>query len=119
MCGEGLSRVMLGVWNEILVVLQHVRAIAHRRQVLDLLLKDLTCFDRPSSTGKAEDHAKDGSAGLAKVALDTPTGAIANRVRMSAVRTLHRSFSKSQSLLHLYKRCKCANPIFIILNNFY
>ena len=60
MGGEGLSRVMLGVWNEILVVLQHVRAIAHRRQVLDLLLKDLTCFDRPSSTGKAEDHAKDG-----------------------------------------------------------
>ena len=41
MCGEGLSRVMLGVWNEILVGLQHVRAIAHRRQVLDLLPKDL------------------------------------------------------------------------------
>ncbi len=33
---------MLGVWNEILVGLQHVRAIAHRRQVLDLLPKDLT-----------------------------------------------------------------------------
>jgi len=34
---------------------------------------------------------KDPSAGLATaVALDTPTGAIANRVRMSAVRTLHR-----------------------------
>ena len=33
---------------------------------------------------------KDPSAGLAAVALDTPTGAIANRVRMSAVRTLHR-----------------------------
>ena len=51
---------MLGVWNEILVGLQHVRAIAHHRQVLDLLPKDLTCFDRPSSTGKAEDLAKDG-----------------------------------------------------------
>ena len=51
---------MLGVWNEILVSLQHVRAIAHRRQVLDLLPKDLTRFDRPSSTGKAEDLAKDG-----------------------------------------------------------
>ena len=51
---------MLGVWNEILVGLQHVRAIAQRRQVLDLLLKDLTRFDRPSSTGKAEDLAKDG-----------------------------------------------------------
>ena len=33
---------------------------------------------------------KDPSAGLAAVALDTPTGAIANRIRMSAVRTLHR-----------------------------
>ena len=51
---------MLGVWNEILVGLQHVRAIAHRRQVLDLLPKDLTRFDRPSSTGKAEGLAKDG-----------------------------------------------------------
>ena len=51
---------MLGVWNEILVGLQHVRAIAHRRQVLDLLPKDLTSFDRSSSTGKAEDLAKDG-----------------------------------------------------------
>ena len=50
---------MLGVWNEILVGLQHVRAIAHRRQVLDLLPKDLTRFDRPSSTGKADDLAKD------------------------------------------------------------
>ena len=49
---------MLGVWNEILVGLQHVRAIAHRRQVLDLLPEDLTRFDRPSSTGKAEDLAK-------------------------------------------------------------
>ena len=60
MCGEGLSRVVLGVWNEILVGLQQVRATAHRRQVLDLLPKDLTRFDRPSSTGKAEDLAKDG-----------------------------------------------------------
>ena len=51
---------MLGVWNKILVDLQHVRAIAHRRQVLDQLPKDLTRFDRPSSTGKAEDLAKDG-----------------------------------------------------------
>ena len=60
MGGEGLSRVMLGVWNEILVRLQQVRTIAHRRQVLDLLPKDLTRFDRPSSTGKAKDLAKDG-----------------------------------------------------------
>ena len=51
---------MLGVWNEILVGLQHVRAIAHRRQVLDLLPKDLTGFDRPASSDKAEDLAKDG-----------------------------------------------------------
>ena len=51
---------MLGVRNEIFVGLQQVRAIAHRRQVLDLLPKDLTPFDRPSSTGKAEDLAKDG-----------------------------------------------------------
>ena len=33
---------------------------------------------------------KDPSAGLATVALDTPAEVIANRVRMSAVRTLHR-----------------------------
>ena len=59
-CGADLSRVVLGVWNEILVGLQHVRAIAHRRQVLDLLPKDLTRFDRPSSTDKAEDLAKAG-----------------------------------------------------------
>ena len=51
---------MLGVWNKIFVGLQHVRAIAHRRQVLDLLPKDLTRFDRPSSTGKIEDLARDG-----------------------------------------------------------
>jgi len=51
---------MLGVWNEIFVVLQHVRAIAHRRQVLDLLPKDLTRFDRPPSTGKAKHFAEDG-----------------------------------------------------------
>ena len=60
MCGEGLSRSMLGVWNEILVGLHYVCAIAHRRQVLDLLPKDLTRFDRPPSTDKAEDLAKDG-----------------------------------------------------------
>ena len=51
---------MLGVWNKILVGLQKFRAIAHRRQALDLLPKDLTRFDRPSSTGKAEDVTKDG-----------------------------------------------------------
>ena len=51
---------MLGVWDKILVGLQQVRAIAYRRQVLDLLPKDLTGFDRPSSTDKAEDLAKDG-----------------------------------------------------------
>ena len=51
---------MLGMWSEILVGLQHVRAIAHRRQVLDLLPKDFSGFDRPSSTDKAKDLAKDG-----------------------------------------------------------
>ena len=51
---------MLGVCNEVLVGPQHVCAIAHRRQELDLLPKDLTRFDRPSSTGKADDLAKDG-----------------------------------------------------------
>ena len=60
LCGEGFSRVMLGVWNEILVGLQQVRTIAHRRQVLDLLPKNLTSFDRTSPTDKAEDLAKDG-----------------------------------------------------------
>ena len=60
MCGEGLSCVMLGVWNEIFVALQHVRAIARRRQVLDLLPKVLSGFDRPSSTDNAEDLAEDG-----------------------------------------------------------
>jgi len=60
LCGEGLSRVVLSLWNEILVGLQHVRAIAHRRQVLDLLPKELSGFDRPSSTDKAEDPAKAG-----------------------------------------------------------
>ena len=49
---------MLGVWNEIFVGLQHVRAIAHSRQVLDLLPKDLTGFDRPSSSDQAEYLAK-------------------------------------------------------------
>ena len=51
---------MFGLWDKILVGLQHVCAIAHPRQVLDLLPKDLTRFDRPSSTDKAEDLAKDG-----------------------------------------------------------
>ena len=51
---------MLGVWNEILVALQQVGAIAHRGQMLDLLPKDLTRFDHPSSTEKAEDLVKDG-----------------------------------------------------------
>ena len=51
---------MLDVWDKIFVRLQHVRAIAHCRQVLGLLPKDLTHFDRPSATGKAEDLAKDG-----------------------------------------------------------
>jgi len=51
---------MLGVWDKFLVGLQHVRAIAHRRQVLDLLPKELSGFDRPSPADKAEDLAKDG-----------------------------------------------------------
>ena len=51
---------MRSVWDKILVGLQQVRAIVHRCQVLDLLPKDLTRFDRPSSTGNAEDLAKDG-----------------------------------------------------------
>ena len=51
---------MLDVWDKILVKLQQVRAIAHRRQVPDLLPKNLTRFDHPSSTSKAEDLAKDG-----------------------------------------------------------
>ena len=49
---------MLGLRNEILVGHQHVRAIAYRRQLLDLLLKDLTGFDRPSSKDRAEYLAK-------------------------------------------------------------
>ena len=51
---------MLGVWNKILVGLQHVRAITRRRQMLDLLPKNLTGFDRPSSTSNSEDLAKAG-----------------------------------------------------------
>ena len=51
---------MLSLWNEILVGLQQVRARAHRWQVLDLLPESSTGFDRPSSTDKAEDLAKDG-----------------------------------------------------------
>ena len=58
MCGEGLPLVVLGLWDEILVGPQHVCTIAHRRQVLDLLPKDLTSCDRPSSTDKAEDLSK-------------------------------------------------------------
>ena len=49
---------MLGLWDKILVGLQHVRPIAHRRQVLGLLPKNLTGFDRPSSKDKVEDLAK-------------------------------------------------------------
>ena len=51
---------MLGVWNEVLVGLQHVCAIAHRWQGLDLLPRDLTSYDRPPSTDKAENLTKDG-----------------------------------------------------------
>ena len=49
---------MLSVWNEIIVGLQQVHSIAHRRQVLDLLLKDPAGFDHPYSTDKAEDPTK-------------------------------------------------------------
>ena len=48
---------MLGVRNEIFVGFQQVRAVAHRRQVLDLLPENLSGFDRLSSTDKAEDLA--------------------------------------------------------------
>ena len=51
---------MLGVWKEIHVGLQKFCAIAYRWQTLDLFPKDPTCFDRPSSTDKAEGLAKDG-----------------------------------------------------------
>ena len=51
---------MLGMWDKILVGLQHVRAIAHRWQVLDLLPEDLAGLADPPSTGKAEDLARDG-----------------------------------------------------------
>ena len=50
---------MLSVRNKIFIGLQQVRAIAHRRQVLDLLPENLNGFDRLSSTDKAEDLAKD------------------------------------------------------------
>ena len=43
---------MLDVWDKILVRLQHVRTIAHHRQVLDLLPKDLNGFDRPLPQAK-------------------------------------------------------------------
>ena len=42
LCGEGLSRAVLGVWNEILVGLQQFRAPAYRWQVLDPFPKDLS-----------------------------------------------------------------------------
>ena len=51
---------MLGLWSEILVGLQKFRAIAHLRQVLDLLPKELSGFDRPPFTDIAEDLAKAG-----------------------------------------------------------
>ena len=60
LCDEGLIRVMLGVWGKILVGLQQVRAIAHRRQVLDLFPENYASLDRPAPTDKAEDLAKDG-----------------------------------------------------------
>ena len=50
---------MLGVWDQILVGLQQIRAIAHRWQVLDLLPEDLASLDGPPPTGKAEDLARD------------------------------------------------------------
>jgi len=59
LCDEGLFRVMLGVWGKILVGLQQVRAIAHRRQVLDLFPENYASLDRPAPTDKAEDLAKD------------------------------------------------------------
>ena len=168
---------MLGVWDKILVGLQQVRTIAHRRQVLDLLPRTLLFLivllpqtkprDMPKMKSTAsqsphwdffsDDHSefidfdegaglglwwacwecldslyqpvrdclvmdaenpadgshhhpfeielkglllegwifaswyslKDSSASLATVALDTTAGAVANRVRMSTVRTLH------------------------------
>ena len=51
---------MLGVWDEILAGLQHVRAIAQRRQVLDLFPENYASLNRPAPTDKAEDLAKDG-----------------------------------------------------------
>ena len=45
---------MLGVCNEILAGLQHVRDITHRWWVLDLFLKNPTGFDWPFPTGKAD-----------------------------------------------------------------
>ena len=51
---------MLGVWVKILVDLQHVCPIAHRRQVLDLFPENYASLDRPAPTDKAEDLSKDG-----------------------------------------------------------
>ena len=53
MGGKGLALIMLGLGDEILIGLQQVCAIAHRRQMLDLLPENSTGFDRPSSTDKA------------------------------------------------------------------
>ena len=50
---------MLDVWDKILVKLQQVRAIAHRRQVLDLFPENYASLDRPAPTDKAEDLTKD------------------------------------------------------------
>ena len=46
---------MLGVWDKILVGIQHVCTITHSRQVLDLLPKDLAGFDCSPSSDKAEE----------------------------------------------------------------
>ena len=51
---------MLDVWDKILVKLQQVRAIAHRRQVLDLFPENYASLDRPAPTDKAEELSKDG-----------------------------------------------------------
>ena len=51
---------MLGVWGKILVGLQYVRPIAHRRQVLNLFPENYASLNRPAPTDKAEDLAKDG-----------------------------------------------------------
>ena len=62
--------VVLVVWNEIPVGLQQVRTIAHRRQVLDLLPKDLTRFDRPSSTEQSQGPCQRWSRPLARANIE-------------------------------------------------